>query len=503
MPQDASEPTDFSSSRPPRRRRCWPQTPRERGHFSFRASMVFHALAMIALALWIEPLERSSSDLEVITGWQTQEELDEPIGPASVEIISPLGTANPTNSAAWAAINEASLDAVYIPELDVSAAVEQSLLRANPSQSIAGDISTAQLPILAGIPSGGGLEGRGRRGELAYERGATPESEAAVERGLNWLLAHQFSDGSWHFDHTLVGGPCNGYCRHPGTHGTSTGATAMALLAFYGAGYTHKKGPYQQELNRGLYYLGSRMLLTQNGGDLQEGTMYAQGLSAIALCEAYAMSGDENLRPFAEQAIRFILYAQDKKGGGWRYSPGEPGDTTMHGWQLMSLKSASLAGLSVPSPAWLLAGEFLDSVQADNGAAYGYRTPQRLPTTSAVGLLCRMYMGWDRKHEALARGVARLDKLGPSPTNMYYNYYATQVMHHYDGDPWQRWNAKMREHLIATQARSGHESGSWHFDDQHGNVGGRLYTTAMAVMTLEVYYRYLPLYSNRAVNESF
>jgi hypothetical protein len=231
--------------------------------------------------------------------------------------------------------------------------------------------------------------------------------------------------------------------------------------------------------------------------------MYAQGLATIALCEAYAMSGDENLRPFAEHAIRFILYAQDKKGGGWRYSPGEPGDTTMHGWQLMALKSASLAGISVPSPAWQLAGEFLDSVQADDGAAYGYRTPQRLPTTSAVGLLCRMYMGWDRQREALVRGVLRLDKIGPSPTNMYYNYYATQVMHHYEGDPWQRWNAKMREHLIATQAKIGHETGSWHFDDQHGNVGGRLYNTAMAVMTLEVYYRYLPLYGDRAVKESF
>ena len=503
MPPDASEPLDPPASPSPHRCFHWPQTPRERGHFSFRASMVFHALAMIALALWIEPAERSSSGLEVITGWQTQDEVDEPIGPAAVEIISPLAEANPVESPASVATNEPSVDSISIPEPDVSATVEQLLPRASPSDALGQSISTAQLPLLASIPRGGGLDGRGRRGEMAIERGATPESEAAVERGLNWLIAHQFRDGSWHFDHTLIDGPCNGYCRHPGTNGSTTGATAMALLAFYGAGYTHKKGPYQQELNRGLYYLGSRMLLTQNGGDLQEGTMYAQGLATIALCEAYAMSGDENLRPFAEHAIRFILYAQDKKGGGWRYSPGEPGDTTMHGWQLMALKSASLAGISVPSPAWQLAGEFLDSVQADDGAAYGYRTPQRLPTTSAVGLLCRMYMGWDRQREALVRGVSRLDKIGPSPTNMYYNYYATQVMHHYEGEPWQRWNARMREHLIATQAKVGHETGSWHFDDQHGNVGGRLYSTAMAVMTLEVYYRYLPLYGDRAVKESF
>jgi hypothetical protein len=114
-----------------------------------------------------------------------------------------------------------------------------------------------------------------------------------------------------------------------------------------------------------------------------------------------------------------------------------------------------------------------------------------------------MYMGWDRKRDAIVRGVAHLDKIGPSPTNMYYNYYATQVMHHFGGSPWRRWNGKMREQLIATQGKTGHEAGSWHFDDQHGDVGGRLYTTAMAIMTLEVYYRYLPLYADRAVNESF
>jgi hypothetical protein len=175
----------------------------------------------------------------------------------------------------------------------------------------------------------------------------------------------------------------------------------------------------------------------------------------------------------------------------------------MHGWQLMALKSATLAGIHVPSPAWHLAGEFLDSVQTDGGAAYGYRTPKRMPTTSAVGLLCRMYLGWEHKREALARGVAYLERSGPSKSDMYYNYYATQVMHHYGGSPWKRWNDKLRDHLVATQAAVGHEAGSWHFADQHGDVGGRLYTTAMAVMTLEVYYRYMPLYGERAVNEAF
>ena len=77
---------------------------------------------------------------------------------------------------------------------------------------------------------------------------------------------------------------------------------------------------------------------------------------------------------------------------------------------------------------------------------------------------------------------------------MYYNYYATQVMHHWGGPEWDRWNNVMREHLIRTQIRDGHATGSWDVADRHGSLGGRLYMTTLALLTLEVYYRHLPLY---------
>jgi hypothetical protein len=291
----------------------------------------------------------------------------------------------------------------------------------------------------------------------------------------------------------------------------ATAATALALLPFYGAGYTHQEGPYKDQVSRGLYYLGSRMLITPNGGDLEEGTMYAQGISTIVLCEAYAMSHDENLRPYAQRAVDFIVYAQDRHGGGWRYTPGMPGDTTVTGWQLMALKSAQMAGLEVPSQSFFLANKFLDSVQDNKGASYGYLRPGDEPTTSAVGLLCRMYLGWGRQHPALLKGVAALDKLGPSmppdksalQANLYFDYYATQVLYHHHGPAWDHWNRTMREFLVSTQSGEGHESGSWYFQDRHGDKGGRLYNTAIAILTLEVYYRYLPLYSSKAVDEGF
>jgi hypothetical protein len=150
-----------------------------------------------------------------------------------------------------------------------------------------------------------------------------------------------------------------------------------------------------------------------------------------------------------------------------------------------------------------MANKFLDSVETDKGAAYGYLRPGDGPTTSSVGLLCRMYLGWSRQRRALGVGVNNLDKLGPSGNDMYFDYYATQVMFHYRGSGWDGWNKKLREYLISTQSKEGHENGSWYFVDPHGDKGGRLYNTAMAILTLEVYYRFLPLYSNKAVEGGF
>jgi hypothetical protein len=351
-------------------------------------------------------------------------------------------------------------------------------------------------------PTGGGFSGRaaGRRGEMLAREGGTQESEAAVALALEWLAAHQFPDGGWRlaFDR----GPCDGRCGDPGTKGTSTGATGLALLPFLGAGYTHMEGPYRDVVYDGLYYLKSRMIKTDHGGDLQEGTMYAQGIATIALCEAYAMTGDLELKPLAQQAVDFICYAQHS-GGGWRYLPVQPGDTTVTGWQMMALKSAQMAGLTVPSPTVNLVERFLDSVQTANGAYYGYVTHGKQPGTTSVALLLRMYSGWARDDSRLVRGAAYLRSHGPSKSDMYYNYYATQVVHHLGGPAWPKWNETLREYLIKQQAQTGHERGSWHFQDRHGNVGGRLYTTAMCAMILEVYYRHMPLYGTRAVETGF
>jgi hypothetical protein len=86
---------------------------------------------------------------------------------------------------------------------------------------------------------------------------------------------------------------------------------------------------------------------------------------------------------------------------------------------------------------------------------------------------------------------------------MYYNYYGAMTMFQNDGPDgklWKSWDAKMRDHLVKTQVNEGPQQGSWHFSHGHGgSAGGRVYNTAMATMTLEVSYRYMPVYQKQNV----
>jgi hypothetical protein len=231
--------------------------------------------------------------------------------------------------------------------------------------------------------------------------------------------------------------------------------------------------------------------------------MYVQAICAIALCEASTMTRDPALRRPAQQAIDFIVNAQDAEGGGWRYRIPQAGDTSVVGWQLMALHSAKIAELNVPPRVITRATRFLRSVESEGGAAYGYTSVDNVrPTTTAVGLLCRMYLGREPTHKGMMRGMRRLAEWGPNPEDMYYNYYGTQALHHWGDKGWEKWNAVMRDYLIHSQSQDGESAGSWAPDLSHGvGMGGRLYTTCLCIMTLEVYYRYLPIYRQQTQPE--
>jgi hypothetical protein len=468
-------------------------------------SAVVHLLVLIGLALlWIDRRE-PPRPRPIVIAIAEAANADDEIGAAAAEALMPGPPAADPPPVAPLAASEPEPPPVpepapaahepLVPVEPVAPVVTKgdgvvarpaSLAQPTPNGAVAGDAIAAAFARRSGPD----------RGAAVRDRGGSAASEAAVERGLAWLARHQAADGSWRFD--LSDCRCDGGCRDAGTVSSTTAATGIALLPFLGAGHTQAAGAYRETVTRGLYYLMSRIQPTPRGGDLAEGTMYGQGVATLALAEALGMTKDEMLVRPVRDAVRFIVTAQDSYGGGWRYLPGQAGDTTVTAWQLAALKSAAIAGLEVPSPTFDGVCRFLDRVETQGGAAYGYQSPQARSCTSAIGLLCRMYTGWDRE-EALDRGLAALAKPGPAPQGVYQNFYLAQALLQRDHPAWPRWNARNRDQLVARQGAIGHEAGSWFFADPETAPGGRLAHTALAVLTLEVYYRLLPIYGHAAV----
>jgi hypothetical protein len=388
----------------------------------------------------------------------------------------------------------------------------------------------------AGMPGGEGpkmapFSGRSTqmRARIVRRAGGTVLSEQAVTRGLSWIARHQAPDGHWGLNHRPT---CQGSgCPSDKHMNSDTAGTGLALLPFLGAGRIHNEsGEYSKNVKMGIDWLIKHQ---KEDGDLWTGGdgnthMYSHAIGAMVLSEAYGISRDEALRAPAQKAIDFIVKAQNKDDGGWRYGPGQAGDTCVFGWQLFALRSGALAGLDVPLDTIKSARAYLDKAKGDEyGSTYVYfpgdagKAPT--PVMSAEGLLCRQYLGWQRNHPPLLVGAEKVfselekgfefDKdtgaiTGLKNRNIYFWYYATQLLHNMQGPAWVQWNVHVRDSLVATQnATSGCAKGSWDPElimpdgkkvaDQWGSQAGRLFVTSLSLLTLEVYYRYLPLYQAR------
>lgn len=363
-----------------------------------------------------------------------------------------------------------------------------------------------------------GFDQRGRERGTGQGRVST-KTEEAIERGLDFLARSQQPDGSWSFQKF----PGVTQDDIGGVH-ADTAATGLALMAFLGGGYDHFEDKHREVVRRGLRFLIEQQ---KENGDLyffqekkshESAWLYSHAIASIALCEALGMTGDEELREPAQKAIYFIEESQNRQYGGWRYEPGKHADTSVSGWQLMALKSGELAGLKVKKETYDAVGKWLDRAALDGGAQYVYDptrpstqdpADRRRPTMTSVGLLMRLYLGWDRTRPAMQRGAQHILTQPPSygfaankQRDTYYWYYATQVMFHMRGDYWRRWNSQLYPLLIGTQTKGGDMAGSWDpggtVPDRWGGQGGRIYVTAMNLLSLEVYYRHLPIYESTA-----
>jgi hypothetical protein len=449
-------------------------------------SAMVHMILLIALGLIF--LSTQSNQLELISYPYYAEELGDPEGRDPIDQTPEIAVDN-------------KLAVSNLPPVDdpfsAPAQMDVSML------SDSGRLASTEPVIAPTI--GNALKGRehGSREAILKKYGGTALTEEAVQDALRWLAKQQLKDGSW-----SLSGPYSEGVQP----GEPASATAMALLAFQGSGHTHQRGKYQQAVDKGRKWLIDRQM--ENGSwrvDSGHHRLYTHGQCTIALCELYAMTKDSMLRGPAEKAVKYCVETQGREGG-WRYNPADgDSDTSVTGWILMGLQSARMAGMDVPDKTLKRIGEYLDSASTDGGSHYGYvaRPESALPSMTAEALLCRQYLGWPRDNKKMLAGVEtlllpenlprweRFNDASGRGRDVYYWYYATQMLHHMEGPAWEKWNAAMRPTLTGAQVKAGPEKGSWPADgDKWGPYGGRLYVTCLCTYMLEVYYRHLPLYSS-------
>jgi len=518
MPAAAGRPTAAPPDRAAAARPLWQRAEDwMRRSPPLTASLSLHVLVLLILALIVirEPQPKRLTLEMTFAGDQPGADpggavVVAPVEEAAVEEPAtkeePLAAASPADVAAVeppptpADNRPALVDDKTAPT--ALAAVEPRIVlpQEEPIAPSGGNGSAAVAPAVAGL-----LEGRSaaRKEALLTGGGGTAETEAAVTKALEWLVRNQGRDGLW----SLQGPYADGANQE-----NRLAATAMALLAFQGAGHTTRDGKHAGTVSRGW----KALLKTQSpdgvfdlGRIPDQHAMYAHAQATIAICELYGMTRDAAVRPAAQRAIDYAVAAQ-MPDGGWRYRPPQPngdtkGDMSVSGWFMMALKSAEMASLDVPAATYVQLEAFLDGVLISDDKGYGYqiipgqKVVQVRPALTAEALLCRQYLGWRQDDPRLVAGVDLLFRELPLDfeyphKNVYAWYYATQVCHHMGGVAWERWNGRLRAVVPAHQVSSGKDAGSWDPAlDQWGHIGGRLFVTCMCTAMLEVYYRHLPL----------
>jgi hypothetical protein len=335
------------------------------------------------------------------------------------------------------------------------------------------------------------------RAGVVESAGGNADTEAAVQAALQWLVANQEPDGRWNAARHGAGRGAIQQGQQRGDTGADadTGITGLALLALLGAGHTHLEGEHRAAVQHGLEYLLS--MQRSDGclaGDAKLfAAMYCHGMATLALAEAMAITRDARLRPGLEKAVGFTLAAQHS-GGGWRYQPGDVGDMSQFGWQVMALKSAELAGIKVPDTTKQRALRFLEANSSGrSGGLASYRANERPSRTmTAEALLCHHLLHDTPRpaacEEAAAFVVQELPTSGQA--NVYYCYYGTLALRFTGGPAWERWNESLQRQLLGSQRANAALAGSWDPDPFWGGYGGRVYQTALSTLCLESYYRY-------------
>ncbi|MHC4249268.1 MAG: prenyltransferase/squalene oxidase repeat-containing protein, partial [Planctomycetota bacterium] len=363
------------------------------------------------------------------------------------------------------------------------------------------DIPQAQNGVVGNIGINGGasgawgLNGRGGRKEGARKRlgpkGMSPITCRCINRALEWLARHQEPDGHWEGE------------KFEGKN-TDVGITGLAALAFLSDGHSELHGKYRSNIFRAVSWLIKEQRGDGSIGHGYEGGLgYHHAIAGIALAEAFGMGKLQRTGVAAQKAVNYSVQQHQNRYSGWRYKAQTDADMSVTGWFVMQLKSAKVAKLTVDGAAFQGAIAFLDKCTHGDGKYQGLVSykPERgpTPTMTAVGAVSRLFMNWKPNDPLIVGATQNLVEHLPSweggDVNFYYWYYGTLAMFQVGGESWKTWNVEMRDTLEERQRRGAPAvDGSWDPVGQWCGRGGRVYSTAMGALCLEVYYRYLPMY---------
>ena len=330
--------------------------------------------------------------------------------------------------------------------------------------------------------------------EALHRTGGDQSTETAVQEALSFLANNQRNDGAWDPGQSGAGRELAplGMTRAGAGKKSDTALTGLSLLALLGAGQTHQQGDYADNVYRGLANLIQKQ--SPDGSLAGNATIYAanyaHGMAALSISEAAVITRDPSAVASASRAVSHSLRMQHPNTGGWRYTRGDPGDLSQLGWQAMVIDAGFRAGVTKDKKTVAGIRSFLRSVRAgSNGGLASYR-PREAPsrTMTAEALATRLLIG-EKVPAAEIREAENylLQKLpGVGQDDYYYWYYATLALHQLQDDAWRQWNEALKGRLLSTQ----NADGSWPADTVWGGYGGTVYTTAMATLCLEAYYRH-------------
>lgn len=319
-----------------------------------------------------------------------------------------------------------------------------------------------------------------------YPRHIDARTAKAVQSGLAYLAKTQTPDGNW------------ANSRDGATYPVSM--AALAGMAFLANGNTTSRGPYAENVRRTVHYILGNVQangLICSAAQEQGRPMYGHGFSMLFLASAYGMETDDRtraaMRKTIEKAIDLTARGQSNIGG-WTYIPGGGDEGSVTVTQIQGLRAAQNAGFTVPKGTIEEAVRYLERCRQPGGGieySFGSGSGPRLAISAAA--ISTLYNAGDYDSKLADECLAYVWKQFRDSKEdwnafghgFYAHLYAAQAFYQAGDEYWDDYFPGARDKIVAMQVKDG----SW-----NGDGIGPVYGTAVALVILQLPYKFLPIY---------